>query len=148
MIHSLKLLDIIFSLLGLFILHRLLRNRTQTPFPPGPKGLPLIGNTLDIPRTYEWLTFSEWAKRWGAIIYLRTLGHPIIILSSYEEAVDMLEKKSSIYSDRPVPITAMNAGFGSSVVLTQYGDNFRVHRRFMNKTIGYKDTLRLCHRTD
>ena len=35
------------------------------PLPPGPKGLPIIGNLLDIPLENEWLTFANWGKRYG-----------------------------------------------------------------------------------
>jgi hypothetical protein len=30
-----------------------------------PKGLPLIGNILDMPSEKEWLIFSQWADTWG-----------------------------------------------------------------------------------
>lgn len=35
--------------------------------PPGPRGLPLIANMFDMPTEYQWLTFTEWAKKFGAL---------------------------------------------------------------------------------
>ena len=54
----------------LLLLARLWRNRkiannNGLPYPPGPPALPLIGNLLDMPTSYEWLTFSKWAKLYG-----------------------------------------------------------------------------------
>jgi hypothetical protein len=37
----------------------------------------------------------------GNVIYLHALGMPIVVLNSVEAAVDLLDKRSSIYSDRP-----------------------------------------------
>jgi hypothetical protein len=38
----------------------------------------------------------------GDIVYSRVLGQHIIIVSSMQIARDLLEKRSAIYSDRPV----------------------------------------------
>jgi hypothetical protein len=35
------------------------------PYPPGPKPKAIIGNMLDIPQSLPWLTYSDWAKRYG-----------------------------------------------------------------------------------
>ena len=37
----------------------------------------------------------------GHVMYLRVLGQPMIVLSSQEAVRDLLDKRSSIYSDRP-----------------------------------------------
>lgn len=35
------------------------------PYPPGPKPLPVLGNILDMPSSYQHLKFTEWSERWG-----------------------------------------------------------------------------------
>ena len=37
----------------------------KTKLPPGPKGWPIIGNLLDMPKAQQWFTFSEWKKIYG-----------------------------------------------------------------------------------
>jgi hypothetical protein len=32
---------------------------------PGPKGLPIIGNLLDVPTELEYQVFSRWQKKYG-----------------------------------------------------------------------------------
>ncbi|PPQ96376.1 hypothetical protein CVT26_004978 [Gymnopilus dilepis] len=81
-----------------------LRNASyrQMPYPPGPKGLPLLGNLLDLPRTSAWETYERWSKKFGSnILHLRVLGQDVIVLNSFELAIDLLDGRSLIYSDRP-----------------------------------------------
>lgn len=35
--------------------------------PPGPKGLPIIGNVLDMPSEKDWLTFAHWGDIYGTL---------------------------------------------------------------------------------
>ena len=62
--------DILFALLTLFVVAILKRclSRPFTSLPPGPKGLPIVGNVLDMPSEKEWLTFAEWGEQWGELI--------------------------------------------------------------------------------
>ena len=42
--------------------------RIGKAMPPGPKGLPLIGNLLELPRKLQWLQFSAWAEQYGKYV--------------------------------------------------------------------------------
>lgn len=57
--------DAFFVLLGLLILRRLFCSRRPASLPPGPMGLPLVGNVFDMPSEKEWLTFAQWGETWG-----------------------------------------------------------------------------------
>jgi hypothetical protein len=66
MLAYLTYLDISFAVLALYLLRKVFqRSRPLAPLPPGPKGLPLIGNALDMPKEQEWFTFTEWGKKYG-----------------------------------------------------------------------------------
>jgi len=52
------------ALLFVWALRR--RSRSRLPFPPGPKGYPLIHNLLDAPLVAPWEGYAELAKVHGA----------------------------------------------------------------------------------
>ncbi|KAJ6477618.1 putative monooxygenase [Mycena sanguinolenta] len=93
--------------------------------PPGPRRWPLIGSVLEMPRTYQWETFSKWAKTYGNIVYVDALGQPLFIINSEKVAIDLLDKRSSIYSDRPSFVTAEGLG------LQSYNENWRQQRKII-----------------
>lgn len=38
---------------------------SKLPYPPGPKGIPLLGNVYDIPPRREWVTYAKWSREYG-----------------------------------------------------------------------------------
>lgn len=109
--------------------------RTRYRLPPGPKGLPILGNTYDIPAKYEWLAYEKWSRDFGSdIICLKFVGTPVIVLNSIQAINDLLEKRSSIYSDRPVTVMAYEmVGLDRNFGFVPYGDVWREHRRLFHQ---------------
>ncbi|KAE9397614.1 cytochrome P450 [Gymnopus androsaceus JB14] len=146
----------LFFALGLaliFVLHR--RNGNSRPFPPGPKKLPLIGNLLDMPSSFHWITFSQWAKQYGKtplrsnywrcelrtgmdidsdILHLEVAGAHYVVLSSYDAVADLLDKRSSIYSSRPHATMLYDlVGWNRDLLLMSYGEDLKAHRKLFQQ---------------
>lgn len=52
-------------LIFLYLKRNNARSSYKLPLPPGPKGLPVIGNLLDMPTSFEWETYHKWSKELG-----------------------------------------------------------------------------------
>ncbi|TFK48004.1 cytochrome P450 [Heliocybe sulcata] len=109
--------------------------RRGLPSPPGPKGLPLIGNLLDFPATFQWLTFEKWHKQYGDIVYLNLAGQSLVILGSPEATSAFFEKKSGVYSDRPrfVMINELVGWEEFAIGSYRYGNAWRELRRVFHQ---------------
>ncbi len=89
---------------GILLLCSLLylsRRHRHVSFPPGPKGIPLLGNLWDVPIEYPWVTYARWTATYGDVLYLDIPGNPTIVINSAQAAMDLFEKRSGNYSDRP-----------------------------------------------
>ena len=66
MAFSVTFVDFVLAAVGLYCVARLVSSKKSSlPLPPGPKGLPLLGNLLDMPSEREWHTFAKWGQQYG-----------------------------------------------------------------------------------
>lgn len=66
-----------------------------------PKGAPVLGNTLDIPRNRPWIKIAQWGKEPGPLFKLNILDQTHVIISDENVAQTLLDDRGLQYSDRP-----------------------------------------------
>ncbi|KAI0348408.1 cytochrome P450 [Trametopsis cervina] len=110
--------------------------------PPGPPALPLLGNILDVPKESAAQAYLAMSKKYDSdIIQLNVMGTNLIILNSAQAVADLMEKRSSKYSDRPRMVMLNElVGFGWGTAFMGHNDLWRDHRRVSCKYLGHGAT--------
>ncbi|KAF9220855.1 cytochrome P450 [Gyrodon lividus] len=106
--------------------------RNGLPLPPGPRGLPLIGNVFDLNMAEPWLSYEQWGKQYGDLVYSSLVGQDFIIINSAKLAHELLDQRSAIYSDRPYISTNVLFGMDFNSGLLPYGNKWKLHRKMFN----------------
>ncbi|MED6110536.1 hypothetical protein PIB30_043961 [Stylosanthes scabra] len=100
-LHILLLL-ITLSLFPTIILRSILNRRRQANRPPGPPGIPIIGNLHQLgPKPHA--TLSTLSKTYGPLMSLQLGSVTVVIASSPSAAQEILQKHDNSFSDRPIP---------------------------------------------
>ncbi|KAG6606160.1 Geraniol 8-hydroxylase, partial [Cucurbita argyrosperma subsp. sororia] len=120
----------IFTLLaGFLVLLSFRSRRRRLQLPPGPPGVPLLGNLpfLD-PELHTY--FTELARKYGPIVKLQ-LGSKIgIIINSPSVAREVLKDHDITFANHDVPRAARAATYGGyDIVWSPYGPEWRMLRK-------------------
>ncbi|KZT67961.1 cytochrome P450 [Daedalea quercina L-15889] len=105
--------------------------------PPGPPGIPILGNLLQLPALRPHPKLSEWATKYGEIFYLQLGCQDVVVLNTAEAADELLSRRSNNYSGRAVPHVAhdiLRDGLGMTFI--PYGPAWRVLRKALQSILG------------
>ncbi|EJD36765.1 cytochrome P450 [Auricularia subglabra TFB-10046 SS5] len=119
--------------LALYLGARFVNGRPAPSF-PGPRGLPVLGNLLDIPPQDAHMVYDRMAKKYGPIFQLKMLSKTLLVVTKSSIAHDLLDKRGSIYSDRPVFSMLGLTGWGSNVAFMRHGGAWRAQRRLLHQS--------------
>lgn len=65
---------------------------------------------------------TEWSKEFGPIFSLNMAGQPVVVVNTGKICSDLLDRRSSIYSDRPRFVMAGEILTGGMVIgFAKYG---------------------------
>ncbi|VDC03998.1 unnamed protein product [Peniophora sp. CBMAI 1063] len=138
MAYSVTALDAAVLVAVAYLTKRLLwRPRHTLPLPPGPAGVPIIGNVLDLPQTEPYKTYVQWGHKYGPIMHVSALGQSLIIVNDASIATELLERRAKLYSERPtLPMGGELSGWDHTLVLLHYDDQWRAYRRHFHTFVG------------
>ncbi|KAF6829462.1 cytochrome p450 oxidoreductase [Colletotrichum musicola] len=129
------------ALLLVYVIDKLIqakKNAKLLPLPPGPKGLPIVGNLKDLPPpgsfgSKHWLKFKD---EYGPLSSITIMGNTIILINDAQLALDILDKRST-YSSRSQPFLGGElVGWKHNTAFIPDGDVLRHRRKGFGRIIG------------
>jgi cytochrome P450 len=120
-----------------------LKDSRRKHLPPGPRGLPFIGNILSLspPESVREKALA-WTKQYGSVFHTKMGGADYIWLSSPQAVKDLMDKKSAIYSSRPpTPLAGDTASAGRRQLFMAYGPKYRTVRKISHALLNITQTI-------
>ncbi|XP_019186938.1 PREDICTED: cytochrome P450 76A2-like [Ipomoea nil] len=119
----------IFLIPGLVFLLGWKKSSCSYRLPPGPPGLPVIGNMLDL-GAFPHQTTAEMKNKYGSLIWLRIGSVSTMVILSAKAAAELFKNHDVSFADRKV-IDAMKVqGYHKgSLAIAPYGSYWRMLRR-------------------
>ncbi|KAK9784135.1 putative O-methylsterigmatocystin oxidoreductase [Seiridium cardinale] len=102
---------------------------------PGPKGLPLIGNTHQLGR-YPHRKYLEWSAQYGELFKVQMGLQNWVFLNTPEAVRDILDRQSAATSGRPgMPVVSDLISGGQRFLLMTYTPRWRKLRAMVHKLL-------------
>lgn len=120
---SVLLIAIIWSWLKLL---RMEQNKEMALLPPGPLGLPLLGNLPFLDRDLH-RYFAKLSKKYGPVLKIQLGRRLAIVFSTPEVAKEVLKDQDINFADRDIPALA-SVGI-SGLAFLPYGEHLRIMRK-------------------
>ncbi|KAL9431603.1 hypothetical protein AB3S75_026739 [Citrus x aurantiifolia] len=113
-----------------FVLRRHVTSSYASSLPPGPKGLPFIGNLHQFDASKPHVSFWELSKKYGPLMSLRLGFVPTLIVSSAKMAKETLKAHDLQFSGRPASLATQRLTYnGLDLIFSPYGEYWREIRK-------------------
>ncbi|KAI8546482.1 hypothetical protein RHMOL_Rhmol07G0121300 [Rhododendron molle] len=131
------------SVLWLFtrILSLIISKNKYPPLPPGPRGLPLVGNLLSLePELHA--HFATLSRTYGSIFALRLGKKLTLVVTSAAVAREILKDNDVAFANRDVSVAgALSSYGGRDMVWSPYGPEWRMMRKVLVREMLSNTTL-------
>lgn len=124
-LYTWAILGVLISISGCW--YRRLRKRGEVPFPPGPRGWPLIGYLWQLGDSPH-LTLTAISRKYGDVFSVQLGGRPVVVLNGSELIGHVMSMRGAPLADRPSFETYRHYSGGASISFSSYDIALRQHR--------------------
>uniref|UniRef100_A0A8C7ZB08 Cytochrome P450 2F2-like n=1 Tax=Oryzias sinensis TaxID=183150 RepID=A0A8C7ZB08_9TELE len=121
--------------LCLCILFFQLKPRRPKNFPPGPPVLPMLGNLLHLSLDNPLKDFDRLRNSYGNVYSLFLGPKPAVIINGFKAMKEAMVIKATDFAGRPQDLFVNDVSKRKGVILADYGESWRDHRRFALMTL-------------
>ncbi|KAF5205944.1 Cytochrome p450 [Thalictrum thalictroides] len=93
------------------------KTAVKYPLPPGPRGLPLVGNLPFIDRDDVYRYFSKMTDMYGPIFKLKMGSKLYVVVGSTSYAKEVLKDSDIIFANRDTPSAIVKLSYGGSGII-------------------------------
>ncbi|MCD7472202.1 hypothetical protein HAX54_013210 [Datura stramonium] len=123
------LLFVAFPIILIFLLPKA-KKSCKNNLPPGPLGLPFIGNLHQYDALTPHIYFWKLSKKYGKIFSLKLGSTPMIVVSSAKLAKEVLKTQDLVFCSRPSILSQRKLSYnGRDIVFQRYNDCWREMRK-------------------
>ncbi|CAJ1064933.1 Hypothetical predicted protein [Xyrichtys novacula] len=121
-------------LIVLLLLFNLKNRKKKRCLPPGPSGLPIFGNLLQLDKRAPFKTLQKLSERYGPVVTVYLGSQRFVVLVGYDTVTEALMDQSDDFNGRGcLPFTMkVTKGYGLGI---SNGDRWRQLRRFTLTTL-------------
>ncbi|KAL3615346.1 hypothetical protein CASFOL_041007 [Castilleja foliolosa] len=117
-------------IIPLIIIIILLIKPARKKTPPGPPGLPFIGNLLQFDKANPHMYLHRLSKKYGPLVHLRHGSTPILVVSSSRTAKHILKTHDLSFCSRPPIVGQQKLAYnGIDMAFSPYSQHWRQMRK-------------------
>ena len=104
---------------------------------PGPKGIPGLGNLLQVDFKAPHIKLTKWAQEYGGMFTLNMKGRNWVVVSTYDHIQEMLVRKGPEFANRPNSFRINYVSFNrNNVAFQNVGQNYyQIGKKVMHKSL-------------
>ncbi|KAK1433637.1 hypothetical protein QVD17_10551 [Tagetes erecta] len=143
---SLPILFLVLSLPLLYLISKIIQNKSRLN-PPGPVGLPIIGNLHQLDSSNLHTSLWNLSKSYGPLVSFHIGFIPAIVISSASLAKEVFKTQDLIFCSRPSLVGQQKISYnGLEVIFSPYNEYWKEMRKiFMVHLLAPKRVLSFRH---